>query len=116
MAISDYLKKASEVIKTEVNDIKDMATSAYRKNKLKRELEEMYAVLGKIRFSELSDGSENIEESQKMYDEISRIKAELDEINREEQAKTPTCKSCGKEIANDVKFCPYCGAELENEI
>ena len=116
MAISDYLKKASEVIKTEVNDIKDMATSAYKKNKLKRELEEMYAVLGRIRFSELSEGNENSEESQKIFDEINRIQTELDEISREEQAKKPTCKACGKEIEENVKFCPYCGTEIGNEV
>ena len=85
MAISDYLKKASEVVKTEVNGIKDMATVAYKKNKLRNELEEMYAVLGRIRFSELSEGNENSEESQKIFDEIKRISAELDELSREEQ-------------------------------
>ena len=112
MAISDYIKKASEVIKTEVNDIKDMATSAYKKNKLKKELEEMYEVLGRIRFSELAEGNENSEESRKIFDEISRIKAELDEINREEQAKKPVCKACGKLVEESVKFCPYCGSEI----
>lgn len=112
MAISDYIKKASAAIKTEVNDIKDMAASAYKKNKLKKELEEMYAVLGRIRFSELADGTENIEESQKIFAEIKRIKTEIDEISREEEAKKLTCKTCGRTIEENVKFCPYCGSEI----
>ena len=26
------------------------------------------------------------------------------------------CENCGKEIGNDVKFCPACGAALEEEV
>ena len=112
MPISDYIKKASETIKTEVSDITEMATSAYKKNKLKKELEEMYAVLGRIRFAEIKDGSENSEESIKIFEEIKRITAELEEIDREEQAKRPSCKACGKFLDGNVKFCPYCGSEV----
>ena len=26
------------------------------------------------------------------------------------------CNNCGKEIKNDIKFCPYCGSEVEEEL
>ena len=114
MPISDYIKKASDVIKTEVSDIKEMATSAYKKNKLKKELEEMYAVLGRIRFAEIKDGSENSEESIKIFEEIKRITAELEEMSRQEQEAKPVCKDCGKILDETVRFCPYCGAQKDN--
>lgn len=114
MPISDYFKKASEKIKTEVNDIKDKANTAYKKNKLNNELEEMYSVLGRIRFSELSEGTENRESSERIFEEIKRITDELKDMGETEQPLENICKHCGKYVEDGAVYCPYCGNRIND--
>ncbi len=114
MPISDYFKKASEKIKTEVNDIKDKANNAYKKNKLNNELEEMYSVLGRIRFSELSEGKENNDETLRIFEEIKRISGELKDMGEPEEPYENICKYCGRYIEDCVTYCPYCGSKLND--
>jgi len=76
-----------------------------------RQLECLYAEVGRAVYSAHTDGTEsNLDnlyaDIAAKVDAIATLKVALDELK-----KVHRCHSCGREVEKEVKFCPGCGAE-----
>jgi len=114
MGIKETFKKACSEVKSTAKKVSDSVKNEYKRNQLQNELDEMYKTLGKIRFLEMAEKTENTEDSEKLFDEISRLLSEL-EILADRQVKTKACEVCGKELPENIVYCPYCGTEIIEE-
>ena len=112
MGFKETLKKSCDTVKSSAKKLSDQIKTEHKKSMLKNELDDAYATLGKIRFSELNDGENAEIETQKICDEIRRI---INDLNELEGADTKKCPSCGKDIENDGAFCQWCGAKSGEE-
>ena len=73
-------------------------------------LKEKYAELGKAYYAEKISGANRSLVMGKLVDEITEIKAKLDET---EPKKAKLCPECGAECAKDIPFCGKCVAKLD---
>ncbi|MBQ8787281.1 MAG: hypothetical protein IJZ61_06580 [Oscillospiraceae bacterium] len=80
------------------------------RSQLRIKLKEKYAELGKAYYSEKMSGADRSDVMGKLVDEITEIKAKLDE---NAPKKSKTCPQCGAECAKDIAFCGKCGAKLD---
>ena len=113
MDIKGTFRKSVNEIKNTTKKITDKVTQEYKKNSLKDDIEDLYAELGKIRYSEISENISRSEESVSIYNEIRKLLDELESIS-EKNEKLTYCRICGKKIPNDIVFCPYCGTKRED--
>ena len=114
MGLKEPFRKACDDVKSTAKKVSDSVKNEYKKNQLTKELDDMYLMLGKIRFSELSEQKDSTEESEKIFAEICRLKTELSSFGSTED-KSVICEVCGKELPVDVVFCPFCGTEIKKE-
>ena len=108
MDITSYFKKAAEDIKKSAGAFADKVESVHNKYKTESELDELYKTLGKIRYEELTNKEAATEESNKLSEEITRLKAKLDEYKTSAQGER-VCPWCAQKVQKDAAFCPYCG-------
>ena len=108
MEISSYLKKAAEDIKKTAGAIAEKVENTHTKYKTASELDELYKTLGRIRYEELISSTDATEESTKLSEEITRLKAKLEELGDAEKGEI-ACSWCGEKVPADAAFCPYCG-------
>lgn len=108
MGFKETFKKSCDTVKSSAKKLSDQIKSEHKKATLKNDLDDAYATLGKIRFSELNDGVNAEIESQKICDEIKRI---INDLNELECTAMKKCPSCGKDIEKDGAFCQWCGAK-----
>lgn len=114
MSFKEQFKRSCDSVKRTVNGFTDTVKNEYKKGQLKNELSELHETLGKVRYAEILAGGEPTEESGKLCEEISRIIAELDELDVK-QPKENKCAVCGKKLPYDVSYCPYCGTKTEDK-
>ncbi len=107
MEISSYFKKAAEDIKKAASSIAEKVENTHNKYKTEAELDELYKTLGRIRYEEITSSTNATEESEKLSEEITRLKAKLDEFASAPQECS--CSWCGKTVPTDASFCPFCG-------
>lgn len=80
------------------------------RSQLRIKLKEKYTELGKAYYAEKMSGSDRSYAMGKLVDEITEIKAKLDES---EPKKGKTCPQCGAVYGNDIAFCGKCGVKLD---
>ena len=107
MNFKSYIKKAASDIKNATDSLVDKVERAHNKYKLEAEIDELYKTLGRIRYEELCGKCDASEESEKLAEEITRIKAKLSEYEN-----IRICNNCGENIDSDVVFCPFCGYKI----
>ncbi len=111
----NFSKNAKTIADKAVKKTGEVAESAKLIISLKSEeakLEKLFNNLGKLCYDKADDASiaaQIIEiDDQKLV--ISKIKADI----AANSGKT-YCTACGKEIASDAAFCPYCGTKQEQK-
>lgn len=78
---------------------------------LKNELNEVYASLGRAVYKQEGvDLQEHKDLTDKIEELTLKIKEKQDEISKINGKEF--CSECGKEINQDVVFCPYCGKKI----
>lgn len=80
------------------------------RSQLRVKLKEKYAELGKAYYAEKMSGATKPDAIGTLVDEITELKAKLEET---EPKKNKTCPKCGAESAKDIAFCGKCGAKLD---
>lgn len=80
------------------------------RSQLRVKLKEKYAELGKAYYAEKMSGADRSAVIGTLVDEITELKAKLEET---ETKKNKTCPKCGAECAKDIAFCGKCGAKLD---
>ncbi len=117
MGFKDGFKKACTSVKDAAFGFADTVKQEFKKSQLKNELSELYETLGQVRYGEILEGSKTSEESVKLFEEITRIKAELSALETHENMDSDDnlCSFCGKKLPTDITYCPYCGEKTKNE-
>ncbi len=114
-------KKASEAYKTTADKTGKIAKETklkFRMGELKSKIEDMYGDIGKKVYEKHLQKEEITEdavlEECKQIDEMSQ---EIESIRKEclELRDKKICQKCFKEIDKNMKFCPECGAQQEDE-
>ena len=108
MELSSYFKKAAEDIKKTAGAIAVKVENTHNRYKTEAELDELYKTLGRIRYEELSSSADATEESEKLSEEITRLKTKLEEFASAPKAEK-ACSWCGKTVPKEASFCPFCG-------
>ncbi|MBQ8176315.1 MAG: zinc ribbon domain-containing protein [Oscillospiraceae bacterium] len=80
------------------------------RSQLRVKLKEKYTELGKAYYAEKMSGADRSAAIGTLVDEITELKAKLEET---ETKKNKTCPKCGAECAKDIAFCGKCGAKLD---
>ena len=80
------------------------------RSQLRVKLKEKYTELGKAYYAEKMSGANKSNVMDTLVDEITEIKAKLEET---EPKKSKTCPHCGAVYAKDTAFCGKCGAKLD---
>lgn len=80
------------------------------RSQIRVKLKEKYAELGKAYYAEKMSGADRSAVIGTLVDEITELKAKLEET---ETKKNKTCPKCGAECAKDIAFCGKCGAKLD---
>ena len=114
-------KKASEAYKTTADKTGKIAKETklkFRMGELKSKIEDIYEEIGKkvyekhVKNEEITEN--DVLEECKQIDEMSE---EIESIRKEclELKDKKICQKCFKEIDKNMKFCPECGAQQEEE-
>lgn len=107
--VTEAGNKAKSVV--EINRFK------LQNNGKQNEIDQQYQVMGKLLFEAVTRGTGPLP-SEQIESNIARIlalKSEIDVNLRQiaELSDEKQCKSCGGNVALDVKFCPSCGSTFE---
>lgn len=102
--------KASEAI--EIQRLKGKVRRLARENAV--DLMEM----GRMIYDSYKEGGEVNEEAEPLCQSIGGREDSMKKLNKKiaELKGAFECKSCGKMVAKDMSFCPYCGAKAEEEV
>ncbi|MEG1459411.1 MAG: zinc-ribbon domain-containing protein [Acetivibrio sp.] len=73
-----------------------------------------FKMLGEMKYMELKenrspDYSQIFQDIDETVEQIKKLKEELS------RQKKPLCKTCGKVLDEDAKFCAFCGAKTEDQ-
>ena len=114
-------KKASEAYKTTADKTGKIAKETklkFRMGELKSKLEDIYEEIGK-KVYEKHVKNEGITENDVLEEckQIDEMSEEIESIKKEclELKDKKICQKCFKEIDKNMKFCPECGAQQEEE-
>ncbi len=114
-------KKASEAYKTTADKTGKIAKETklkFRMGELKSKIEDMYGDIGK-KIYEKHVQKEQITENDVLEEckQIDEMSEEIESIRKEclELRDKKICQKCFKEIDKNMKFCPECGAQQEEE-
>ena len=114
MGFTETMKKAGQAVKKSVSEVTDALKSEYKKGQLKNELSEIYKTLGEVRYAELISGGEITEESVELCKEITRVKNQLKNLEKDDD-NVNKCKVCAKKLPDNITYCPYCGTKTEEK-
>ncbi len=114
--LNEFTEKVSKItnkITNKAHDTFDVAKLQSAINKAKQEIEENYKEIGKIYFEKfaLEENELFTEQIAKINENNSKIVTLQEQINQLKGAKM--CDGCGKELKQDMSFCPYCGNKQE---
>ncbi|MBQ7670980.1 MAG: zinc-ribbon domain-containing protein [Clostridia bacterium] len=98
-----------------VCDIANKTKIKFALANMQGDLDELYEELGRLYYSEISDGVENLAKRDAIIAKIDTLKADM-EILKAEVGTFPKrgkiCPVCGKNVPKSSAFCPYCGKEF----
>ena len=114
-------KKATEAYKVTADKTGKIAKETklkFRMGELKSKIEDIYEEIGKkvyekhVQKEEISEDAvlEECKQIDEMSNEIEKIRKECLELRDKK-----ICQKCFKEIDKNMKFCPECGAQQEDE-
>jgi rRNA maturation endonuclease Nob1 len=112
---TEKVNKLTNKISNKAHDTLDVAKLQSAINKAKQDIDENYKELGKIYYENFA-----LEENELFTEQIARIKENNAKvISLQEQIHqlkgTRVCDDCGKELKQDMSFCPYCGNKMKEE-
>ena len=87
-------------------------------NAAKLELNELFEEIGEyIYFNKINEINQS-EAVQELFHQVSLQKGKIKKIEREinQIKQIRSCESCGAELDDEVKYCPYCRAPQSNRI
>lgn len=110
--VSKKITEAGKVVGDKSKQITESANLSYKISTAEREMEELFAVLGKLVYEEEKGKAESAyfskcEEISAKHDEIADLKAKKNALSG-----VIICESCGAEVSKDNDFCGKCGARL----
>jgi methyl-accepting chemotaxis protein len=123
-SISKLAKNISEGASNVANTVAKTSSEMVEKSKLlssigscKKEVRDLYGSLGEVVYSKSKEGLIKDDEVSYLIDKIDRINEDINSLQSklDELSSEKTCKTCGKELDKDVRFCPFCGAKQEVE-
>lgn len=120
MAFFDGLGKkitdTVDVVGKKTNEVVEVQKIRSQMNSLEKNIEKNYIVLGKMMFAKFQDGEELSEEARALCEEITANTVLLDEYDNEiaEIKGMKKCPICGAAAADDVVYCPKCGAKMDD--
>ena len=73
--------------------------------------------IGRMVYDRYKEGGEVDEEAESLCESISSREASMNGYNKKIAGLKGAfeCSSCGKMVAKDMSFCPYCGAKAEKD-
>ena len=113
---TEKVNKFTNKITNKAHDTIDVAKLQSAINRAKQDIEENYKEIGKVYYENFA-----LEENELFTEQIGIIKENNSKIvSLQEQINqlkgTKVCDECGKELKQDMSFCPYCGNKLEEPV
>lgn len=117
----DLGKRLGETAETVTNKAGEAIEIQRLKSKVRRLARENAVDLmemGRMVYDGYKDGKEVSEEAEALCQAISGREDNMNRWNKKiaELKGAFECRSCGKMVAKDMSFCPYCGAKAEKEV
>lgn len=105
-----------DVVGKKTNEVVEIQKLRSQMSGLEKNIEKNYIALGKMVFAKFQDGEELSEEARALCEEITGNTVLLDEYDNEiaEIKGMKKCPGCGVPAADDVVYCPKCGAKMED--
>lgn len=113
--ITEKVNKITSTITSKAQETIDLAKLQSAIQKAKQDSEENYKEIGRIYYENFA-----LEENELFAEQIAKIKEnDAKVVALQEQVHqlkgTKVCDDCGRELKNNMSFCPYCGNKLEEE-
>lgn len=115
----DFLNKALESLSTvgkevsqKATDVSAIAKATLQMKEKEKQLQNTLKALGTVLYTQKKEVAEEL--FPELTELIGILDEELTELKEHVAALKgkKTCAGCGKDIADDAKFCPNCGAEM----
>ncbi len=109
--ISRKLTEAADYTVKKTEQLTAIAKLEYKLSNAKNKLNQLYAHMGKMKFSEMTGETVDAKAYQAVYDKITAMLLLIEELE-EKLAKLRNwrfCIGCGGKIGADMTFCPKCG-------
>lgn len=110
--VSKKISEAGKVVGDKSKQITESANLSYKISTAEREMEELYAVLGKLVYEEEKGKADSAYFSK--CEEISAKQDEITDLKSKKNALSGVviCQNCGAEVSKDNEFCGKCGARI----
>ena len=105
-----------DVVGKKTNELVEIQKLRSQISSLEKNIDKCYIELGKMMFEAFQDGEDICDEAKAYCEEITGSAVLIEEYKAEivEIKGLKTCENCGEPVANDVVFCPKCGAKIED--
>ena len=105
-----------DVVGKKTNELVEIQKLRSQISNLEKNIDKCYIELGKMMFEAFQDGEDICDEAKAYCEEITGSAVLIEEYKAEivEIKGLKTCQNCGEPVANDVVFCPKCGAKIED--
>ena len=119
MAFFDDLTKAlTEAVDTTVKGAEKLGGQAKLKYQImtqKKELEKLYASIGKMNYEAFKAGTDNSENLTEAYAKVENLLAAIAalEADAAKAANCKICPECGEKLSKETIFCHKCGTQQE---
>lgn len=120
MDFMGQVEKTVNLVAKKANEVKEISKIKYSVYDLNNDVKKLYSEIGKSVFEELRE-SMALTEDIRMKCEILEAKlAKIEALKEKEKAVRSAkgmlrCAVCGEDCAEDLNFCPVCGASLAEE-
>lgn len=117
MAFFDELSKRAGSIATTAQKTANVAKIQHQINQKESEFDALYHQIGQIYYSCRQRGVPVDESIAALCDRVTTLAQEIEALRGEADRirNVRRCTGCGKVIDRSVKFCPNCGAKIEQE-
>ena len=115
MDFFDKIQRTGKEFVSTVKDMTDTGSTKIKINELERQIEKIYAIIGKKYVSINANNpddefSSEIKEINSLRDKILVLKKQINDINN-----ITICPSCNNECDKSSVFCPHCGSKLDRD-
>ena len=114
--ITDKISSGANAVANKTKDIAGTTKINFQISEDEREIEKLYAELGKKYYEE--NGKAAAPEYKEFIDKISALyeKIENEKLEIQRLKGIKVCENCGAELAEGVKFCPKCGSKVPESV